>query len=91
MLTIQCPGTLLTCVVCTCMQASPGVVTCLEGHLHGMSTGDLITFREVVGMEVNGTTHTIKGRAIHVHLGYGTVCIIIRVISAVLVATFEST
>ena len=43
-----------------------------------MSTGDLITFREVVGMEVNGTTHTIKGVLIHVHLGYG-VCIIIRV------------
>ena len=30
--------------------------------MHGLESGDQVTFREVVGMNaINGTTHTIKG------------------------------
>ena len=43
-------------------QANPGVVTCLENTLHGLETGDQVTFSEVVGMSaINGTTHTVEG------------------------------
>ena len=49
-------------------QGSPGVVSCQEGQLHGLETGDQVEFREVVGMEeLNGKTVTVKGmNAIHV-------------------------
>ena len=44
-------------------QANPGVVTCLENTLHGLETGDQVTFTEVVGMSaINGTTHTVEGK-----------------------------
>ena len=44
-------------------QANPGVVTCLENTLHGLETGDQVTFSEVVGMSaINGTTHTVEGK-----------------------------
>jgi len=39
------------------------MVTCLEGYLHGLESGDQVTFTEVVGMStVNGTTHVVKGK-----------------------------
>ena len=45
------------------LQANPGVVTCFEGYLHGLESGDQVTFTEVVGMSaVNGTTHVVKGK-----------------------------
>ena len=45
-----------------CPQASPGVVSCLEGQLHGLETGNQVEVREVVGMEtLNGKTFTVKG------------------------------
>ncbi|KAL5481764.1 hypothetical protein EMCRGX_G021995 [Ephydatia muelleri] len=41
--------------------STPGIVTCLENHLHGLETGDVVCFKEVVGMEdINGTHHTVK-------------------------------
>ena len=44
------------------VQANPGVVSCQEGQLHGLETGDQVEFREVVGMEaLNGNTYTVKG------------------------------
>lgn len=43
-------------------QADPGVVSCQEGQLHGLETGDQVEFKEVVGMEIlNGKTFTVKG------------------------------
>ena len=45
-----------------CPQASPGVVSCLEGQLHGLETGNQVEVREVVGMgALNGKTFTVKG------------------------------
>ncbi|XP_019626909.1 PREDICTED: ubiquitin-like modifier-activating enzyme 6 [Branchiostoma belcheri] len=42
-------------------KASPGVVTCLENRMHGFETGDIVTFKEVVGMDaLNGTSHKIN-------------------------------
>ncbi|CAI8051799.1 Ubiquitin-like modifier-activating enzyme 6 [Geodia barretti] len=42
-------------------QANPGVVSCQEGQLHGLVTGDHVEFREVVGMEtLNGKTFPVK-------------------------------
>ncbi|XP_050399847.1 ubiquitin-like modifier-activating enzyme 6 [Patella vulgata] len=42
-------------------KASPGVVTCLDNKVHGFETNDVVTFKEVKGMEsLNGTQHTIK-------------------------------
>eukprot|EP01114_Cavostelium_apophysatum_P007108 TRINITY_DN1882_c0_g1_i1.p1 TRINITY_DN1882_c0_g1~~TRINITY_DN1882_c0_g1_i1.p1 ORF type:complete len:1017 (+),score=344.72 TRINITY_DN1882_c0_g1_i1:189-3239(+) len=42
-------------------QANPGVVTTLNDEKHGFEDGDLVTFREVHGMnQLNGTTHEIK-------------------------------
>jgi ubiquitin-activating enzyme E1-like protein 2 len=39
----------------------PGVVSCQDGQLHGLETGDQVEFREVVGMEtLNGKTFTVK-------------------------------
>ncbi|XP_076443646.1 ubiquitin-like modifier-activating enzyme 6 [Babylonia areolata] len=32
-------------------KADPGVVTCLDNRLHGLETGDLVTFKEIKGME----------------------------------------
>lgn len=71
--------------LCVCMvwsvQANPGVVSCQEGQLHGLETGDRVEFREVVGMEaLNGNTYTVKGMyvyithhlyQIHEHYTYG--------------------
>ncbi|RUS91761.1 hypothetical protein EGW08_000469 [Elysia chlorotica] len=38
-----------------------GVVTCLDQRLHGLETGDRVTFREVKGMvELNGQEFTVK-------------------------------
>ena len=43
-------------------QANPGVVTTLENQMHGLQTGDKVTFKEIVGMEaLNGSEHTVKG------------------------------
>jgi hypothetical protein len=43
-------------------QANPGVVSCQEGQLHGLETGDHVEFREVVGMEtLNGKTFPVEG------------------------------
>ncbi|KAI8478870.1 Ubiquitin-like modifier-activating enzyme 6 [Branchiostoma belcheri] len=42
-------------------KANPGVVTCLESRMHGFETGDVVTFKEVVGMDaLNGTSHKIN-------------------------------
>ncbi|XP_078589545.1 ubiquitin-like modifier-activating enzyme 6 [Branchiostoma floridae x Branchiostoma japonicum] len=42
-------------------KASPGVVTCLENRMHGFETGDVVTFKEVTGMDaLNGTSHKIS-------------------------------
>ena len=44
------------------IQGNPGVVTCMENTIHGLETGDTVTFREVVGMTtINGTAHKVKG------------------------------
>lgn len=52
----------LECFIGNITKGDPGVVTCMEGHLHGLSTGDEVTFKEVVGMStLNGSRHTIKG------------------------------
>ena len=38
------------------------MVSCLEGQLHGLETGNQVEVREVVGMEtLNGKTFTVKG------------------------------
>ncbi|KAK3761216.1 hypothetical protein RRG08_022616 [Elysia crispata] len=38
-----------------------GVVTCLDQRMHGLETGDKVTFREVKGMvELNGNEFTVK-------------------------------
>lgn len=50
----------------SCVQGNPGVVSCQEGQLHGLETGDRVEFREVVGMEaLNGNTYTVKGMYIY--------------------------
>ncbi|XP_066272091.1 ubiquitin-like modifier-activating enzyme 6 [Branchiostoma lanceolatum] len=42
-------------------KADPGVVTCLENRMHGFETGDVVTFKEVIGMDaLNGTSHKIS-------------------------------
>jgi ubiquitin-activating enzyme E1-like protein 2 len=42
-------------------QAENGVVTLVEGRLHGLEDGDVVTFREVGGMEsLNDGNHVIK-------------------------------
>ena len=49
-------------LACVPFQANPGVVSCQEGQLHGLVTGDHVEFREVVGMEtLNGKTFPVKG------------------------------
>ena len=43
-------------------QANPGVVTTLDNRMHGLQTGDQVSFKEIVGMEcLNGSMQTIKG------------------------------
>ena len=43
-------------------QANPGVVTTLENRMHGLQTGDKVTFKEIVGMTaLNGSEQTVKG------------------------------
>lgn len=45
------------------VQGNPGVVTCMENTKHNLETGDIVSFKEVVGMTtINGTTHKIKGK-----------------------------
>lgn len=40
---------------------SAGVVTCLDGQLHGLETGNVVTFKEVKGMEkLNGLHCAVK-------------------------------
>ena len=44
------------------LQANPGVVTTLDNRMHGLQTGDKVSFKEIVGMAVlNGSEHTVKG------------------------------
>jgi ubiquitin-activating enzyme E1-like protein 2 len=44
------------------LQESAGVVTCLDNHLHGLESGDIVTFKEVKGMEqLNGLQCVVKG------------------------------
>jgi len=53
------------------LQADPGVVECLENHVHNLETGDLVAFKEVVGMEaINGSTHSITGTYLYTHHTY---------------------
>ncbi|XP_060772595.1 ubiquitin-like modifier-activating enzyme 6 isoform X1 [Neoarius graeffei] len=41
-------------------QENPGVVTCMDGRMHGLQTGQSVCFREINGMtELNGATHQI--------------------------------
>ena len=43
-------------------QANPGVVTTLDNRMHGLQTGDKVTFKEIVGMTaLNGSEQTVKG------------------------------
>ena len=43
-------------------QANHGVVTTLENRMHGLQTGDKVTFKEIVGMTaLNGSEQTVKG------------------------------
>ncbi|XP_073242373.1 ubiquitin-like modifier-activating enzyme 6 [Porites lutea] len=42
-------------------KANPGVVTTLENRMHGLQTGDKVTFKEIVGMTaLNGSEQTVK-------------------------------
>ncbi|PFX22554.1 Ubiquitin-like modifier-activating enzyme 6 [Stylophora pistillata] len=42
-------------------KANPGVVTTLDNRMHGLQTGDKVSFKEIVGMAVlNGSEHTVK-------------------------------
>ncbi|KAK7475147.1 hypothetical protein BaRGS_00033639 [Batillaria attramentaria] len=42
-------------------KANPGVVTCLDQRLHGLETGDLVTFKEVKGMTpLNSHQYQVK-------------------------------
>src|SRR5690554_2402658 len=44
------------------LKANPGVVKTLNDERHGLEDGDVVTFREVQGMEeINGTEYEIKG------------------------------
>ena len=43
-------------------QANPGLVTTLDNRMHGLQTGDKVTFKEIVGMTaLNGSVQTVKG------------------------------
>ena len=45
------------------LQANPGVVTTLDNRMHGLQTGDKVTFKEIVGMTaLNDSVHTVKGQ-----------------------------
>ena len=47
----------------TMSQANPGVVTTLDNRMHGLQTGDKVTFKEIVGMRVlNGSEQPVKGK-----------------------------
>jgi ubiquitin-activating enzyme E1-like protein 2 len=49
------------CFIASISKACPGVVSCLDGQLHGLETGDQVEFKEVVGMEtLNGKTFPVK-------------------------------
>lgn len=51
----------------TVLQANPGVVTTLDNRMHGLQTGDKVTFKEIVGMTVlNGSEQTVKGKKLSV-------------------------
>lgn len=42
-------------------KANPGVVTTLDNRMHGLQTGDNVTFKEIVGMTaLNGSEQTVK-------------------------------
>ncbi|BFY97150.1 hypothetical protein BsWGS_00190 [Bradybaena similaris] len=42
-------------------KGNPGIVTCMENRVHGLETGDVVTFREVKGMTaVNGRQFPVK-------------------------------
>ncbi|CAG5125849.1 unnamed protein product [Candidula unifasciata] len=42
-------------------KGNPGIVTCMENRVHGLETGDVVTFREVKGMKaVNGRQFPVK-------------------------------
>ena len=45
-------------------QANPGVVSALENVMHGFETGDVVTFKEIQGMDaLNGKQTAIKGKS----------------------------
>ncbi|XP_074650739.1 ubiquitin-like modifier-activating enzyme 6 [Tubulanus polymorphus] len=47
--------------ISTITKANPGVVTCLDDIRHGLETGDVVTFKEVRGMEaLNGRMFPVK-------------------------------
>lgn len=48
------------------LQANPGVVTTLDNRMHGLQTGDKVTFKEIAGMTVlNGSEQTVKGKKLN--------------------------
>lgn len=49
------------CFIWKITKANPGVVTTLDNRMHGLQTGDKVTFTEIVGMTaLNGSEHTVK-------------------------------
>ena len=47
-------------------QANPGVVTTLDNRMHGLQTGDEVTFKEIVGMTVlNGSEQPVTGKKLN--------------------------
>ena len=67
--TVHCVCILLSyqSIYCKTMsQANPGVVTTLDNRMHGLQTGDKVTFKEIVGMTViNGSEQTVKGKKLN--------------------------
>ena len=52
----------------TVLQANPGVVTTLDNRMHGLQTGDKVTFKEIVGMKaLNGSVQTVKGKNLNLY------------------------
>ena len=49
-------------IICFIFQANPGVVTTLDNRMHGLQTGNIVTFKEIVGMTaLNGSGQIVKG------------------------------
>lgn len=49
------------CFISSITKDNPGVATSLDNMMHGFESGDVVTFREVEGMDIlNGSQQTIK-------------------------------